>query len=385
MVGAGILLELLRDDTSLTRAQIVARSGLSRVTVTQRLNALVEAGYVVVQPSTARTGGRPAEVLALNPHRGRLLAADVGSSHARLGLADLTGKVVDHLDLDLNVDDGPDPVLSTLDEAFSQLLAQSNVEPATVLGVGVGMPGPVEYSTGRLVSPPTMNGWDGVDVRAHFARSFGAPVQVDKDANIIALGVQRVLDPPVEDVLVVKVGMGIGCGIISRGAILRGAHGAAGDLGHIPRPGGELCRCGQHGCAEATAGGWAIAARLRDSGHADVHSSADIVALASRRDAQALALLRAAGQRLGEVIAEAIGVVNPALVVVAGDLARAEEPLMAGVRERVYQRSHPLATRDLQIITSPLGAEAGLRGAAYLASDVALEPSRIDAALTSFA
>ncbi|WP_256840557.1 ROK family transcriptional regulator [Ornithinimicrobium faecis] len=377
------MLELLRDGSLLTRAQIVKRSGLSRVTVTNRLNALANAGYVISQPSTARTGGRPAEVLALNAHRGWLLGADVGSSHARLGLADLAGRLVDHTDLDLNVDDGPGTVLSLIDDAFSHLLSRRNLDTRAVLGVGIGMPGPVEYSTGRLVSPPTMNGWDGVDVHAHFTRSIGAPVQVDKDANIIALGVQRVLDPPVQDVLVVKVGMGIGCGIISRGSILRGAHGAAGDLGHIPRPGGDLCRCGQHGCAEATAGGWAIAARLREGGHHQVRTSADIVRLAALRDPQALPLLRAAGQRIGEVVAEAIGVVNPALVVVAGDLARAEEPLMAGVRERVYQRSHPLATRDLQIITSPLGADAGLHGATYLAADLALDPRRIDSAVST--
>lgn len=381
MVGAGALLGLLRDGPGLTRAQIVQRSGLARATVTHRLDALVSAGYVVPAATSTGSRGRPAEVLRLNAQRGFLLAADVGSSHTRLGLADLAGTVVDHLDLDLDVDDGPAAVLGAVDAGFGRLLSGHDVDRRAVLGIGIGMPGPVEYSTGRLVSPPTMKGWDGVAVRDHLARELDAPMQVDKDANIIALGVYRVLDPRVEDVLVVKVGMGIGAGIISRGTILRGAHGAAGDLGHIPREGGPLCRCGQHGCAESTAGGWAIAARLREAGHADVRRSADIVALATRREPLALDLLRAAGRRIGEVVAEAIGVLNPAVVVVAGNLAEPPEPLMAGVRERVYQRSHPLATRELQIISSPLGAEAGLRGAAYLASDVALDPARVDVAL----
>lgn len=379
MRGAGALLGLLADGSTLTRAQIVQESGLARATVTHRLDALVASGYVVPEAASTGSRGRPAEVLRLNPGRGFLLAADVGSSHTRLGLADLAGMMIDRFDLDLSVDQGPEVVLGAIDAGFGRLLADHCVDPQGVLGVGIGMPGPVEYSTGRLVRPPTMDGWDGVSVRDHVATGINAPVRVDKDANIIALGVHRVLEPPVDDLLVVKVGMGIGAGIISGGSVMRGARGAAGDLGHIPRAGGPLCRCGQYGCAEATAGGWAIATRLRAAGHDSVRTSADIVDLAARRDPLAIDLVRASGQRLGEVLAEAIGVLNPAIIVIGGNLAEAEEPLMAGVRERVYQRSHPLASRELQIVISPLGAEAGLRGAAYLAADLALAPERIDA------
>nr|WP_255669361.1 ROK family protein [Aeromicrobium duanguangcaii] len=306
------------------------------------------------------------------------MVADIGSSHARYGLADLAGRVLTALDDDIAIDDGPDAVLSRVLAAFDALTAD-DVPP--VLGVAIGVPGPVDHRTGRLVSPPTMIGWDGYDVAAPISEHITAPVVVDKDANLVALGVHRALRSEAvhgaDDLLVIKVGMGIGAGIISRGRVLHGARGGAGDLGHIPHDDGPKCRCGQLGCAEASAGAWAIAAHLRDLGH-NVRTSADVVALARSGDRDALSSLRDAGRRLGDVVVEAVGVLNPAMVVVGGDLAEAGDLLVDGVRERVFERSHPLATTDLSVIASPLGADAGLLGAAQMAADAALSPERVE-------
>lgn len=384
MAGAGELLALLRHGRSLTRAQIVAESGLARATVTHRLDQLMTAGLVVPAPSTRATGGRPATALTLNPDRGILLVADIGSSHARVGVADLGGHILTIGELDLDIDAGADLVLPAIDRAFDEALAALDPSDRAVLGVGIGVPGPVEHASGRLVSPPTMPGWDGVNIREHVRARTSAPVAVDKDANLMAVGVHRALGRVADDALVLKVGMGIGAGIISRGQILRGARGAAGDLGHIPRAGGATCRCGQQGCAEATAGGWAIAQRLRDAGYADIRASADIMRLAQAGDALTIDLLREAGQRIGEAVVEAVGVLNPAVVVVGGNVADAHETLIAGIRERIYRLSHPLATKELQVIVSPLGPDAGLIGAAQLAADAALAPARVDRDLLDF-
>lgn len=379
MSGPGDLLALLRHGRALTRAQIVEESHLARATVAHRLDQLTRAGFVTAASDALVTRGRPAERLRLDPSRGCLLAVDLGSSHVRVGLADLDGTVLSTHDEDIDVDAGPDVVLPRIEQLLQELLADDSPE---LLGIGVGVPGPVEQSTGRLVSPPTMDGWDGIDVAARLGEHLTAPVAVDKDANIIALGVHRELrgqgDDEADDMLVVKVGMGIGAGIISRGEILRGARGAAGDLGHIPRETGPICRCGQTGCAEASSGGWALVRRLRETGRSEVRSSADLVALAHAGDAEVLALLDAAGQRIGDAVVEAVGVLNPAVVVVGGNLAEAGDVLVGRIRERVTERSHPLAARDLRIIDSPLGADAGLRGAAELAADAALSPERID-------
>lgn len=378
MSGFGDILALLRRHGSLTRAQIVELSGLARATATHRLDALVRTG-LVRESDGVSTGGRPAGIFDLDVDRGRLLVADIGSSHARYGLADLAGQVLQVIDEDISIDDGPRRILTRVKAAFEQLVDDTT---PSIMGVAVGLPGPVDQRTGRLVSPPTMNGWDGIDVALPIRRRINAPVVVDKDANLVALGVHRALRadavPGADDLLVLKVGMGIGAGIISRGAVLHGARGGAGDLGHIPHDDGPLCRCGQQGCAEASAGGWAIASSLRDLGH-EVRTSADVVALAASGHHDAAELLRAAGRRIGDVVVEAVGVLNPAMVVVGGDLAEAGDLLVDGVRERVFERSHPLATTDLSVIASPLGADAGLLGAAQMAADAALAPDRVEA------
>ncbi|MFO6452830.1 MULTISPECIES: ROK family protein [unclassified Aeromicrobium] len=379
MSGHGGVLALFRDHGPLTRAQVVELSGLSRATATHRLEGLVRSGLIHAREDDRTTGGRPAGVFDLAESRGALLVADIGSSHARYGIADLTGRVLTALDEDIAIDDGPDVVLAGVARAFEQLAAEAT---SPVLGVAIGVPGPVDQRTGRLVSPPTMRGWDGADVAERLAPLVNAPIVVDKDANLVALGVHRALRadavPGADDLLVVKVGMGIGAGIISRGLVLHGARGGAGDLGHIPHDDGPRCRCGQRGCAEASAGAWAIAARLRELGH-PVRTSADVVALATNGDRDATSALRAAGRRIGDVVVEAVGVLNPAMVVVGGDLAESGDLLVDGVRERVFERSHPLATTDLTVIASPLGADAGLLGAAQMAADAALAPERVDA------
>ncbi|GAA3543457.1 sugar kinase [Aeromicrobium flavum] len=379
MSGHGEVLALFRRHGPLTRAQVVELSGLSRATATHRLDLLVRARLLRPRADDRSTGGRPAGVFDLAEDRGSLLVADIGSSHARYGLADLAGRVLTALDEDIAIDDGPEVVLAGVVAAFDRLVTAA---APPVLGVAIGLPGPVDQRTGRLVSPPTMNGWDGVDVADRLAEHVSAPVVVDKDANLVALGVHRALRadavPGADDLLVVKVGMGIGAGIISRGQVLHGTRGGAGDLGHIPHDDGPKCRCGQRGCAEASAGAWAIAAHLRELGH-PVRTSADVVALAAHGDRDARAAVRAAGRRIGDVVIEAVGVLNPALVVVGGDLAEAGDLLVDGVRERVFERSHPLATTDLSVIASPLGADAGLLGAAQMAADAALAPDRVEA------
>ena len=383
MSGHGDVLSLFRRHGRLTRAQVVELSGLSRVTATHRLDGLLRSGLVRPEADDRTTGGRPAAVFDLAEDRGRLLVADIGSSHARYGIADLSGRVLTALDEDISIDDGPDVVLAGVTSAFERLVSATT---APVLGVAIGVPGPVDQRSGRLVSPPTMRGWDGVDVADRIGRHVDAPVVVDKDANLVALGVHRAMRSDAvagaDDLLVVKVGMGIGAGIISRGQVLHGARGGAGDLGHIPHDDGPLCRCGQRGCAEASAGAWAIAARLRELGH-EVRTSTDVVTLARAGDPDARESLREAGRRIGDVVVEAVGVLNPAMVVVGGDLAEAGDLLVGGVRERVFERSHPLATTDLEVIASPLGADAGLLGAAQMAADAALSPARVDALVDS--
>lgn len=374
------LIDLIRSGAAVSQAQLVSRTGLARATVASRVERLLKSGLVVGSELLRDTGGRPATRLSINPTRGYLLGADIGGSHTRVGLLDLTGDLIETIDLVLDVNTGPATVLDAVEDACSALLAGAGVAASDVLGMAVGVPGPVNGRTGQVAGAPTMRGWEGFPIRDHVAEHLGAPTAVDKDANLLAVGEVLASGRAEQDVIVLKVGMGIGAGIISHGRLLHGDEGAAGDLGHLPRRGGPVCRCGQEGCAEATAGGWAIVRELSRHG-VEATTSQDVVRLASERDPLVLELLRQASYRLGEVLADAIGILNPALIIVAGNLAESGDVLLAGIRESVYENAHPLATRNLRIEAGRLSASAGLLGAGRIAADVAFTGERVSVIL----
>jgi predicted NBD/HSP70 family sugar kinase len=370
---AGELLALIRAGAS-TRADLARLSGLSRPTVAARVQALIEAGLVVTGEGRIRRG-RPPETLAFNAAGGYVLAADVGGTHTRVAITDLAANVLDETEADLDVSRGPEAVLGWVDEAFDGLLRRRGARVQDVRGIGVGVPGPVESPAGRLVHPPIMRGWHGVVVPEHFAR-YDAPVVVDRDANIIALGEHRRCWRGHPDVVVAKLGLGIGLGIIADGNLYRGALGAAGELGHQPRGGDQTCRCGKVGCLEAVAGGWAIIRELRATGR-DVHTSADIVTLIRKGDDQAWRLVVEAGRLIGEALADVVALLNPSVLVVGGNLAGAQESLLPVIREAVYRRSQPLTSRDLLIAPTQLCASAGTIGAATLVHEHLYAPGRV--------
>lgn len=379
--GPGDLLTVLRGTGACTRGDLVERTGLARATVSQRLDALVSHGYVVRVDGTS-TGGRPPEIFRFHSTGGVVLAADIGGSHTRVGVTDLAGELLAENETDLDITRGPEEVLGWVRDEFARLLDSSGRDKSQVRGIGMGLPGPVEFDTGTLVSPPIMTGWDGFVVPEFFADEYSGPVVVDKDANVIALGEHRNAWADHPHMLMLKVGMGIGCGIVANGELVRGAQGSAGDIGHIPRGEDRQCRCGYRGCTEATAGGWAIAKDLSDAGH-EVTTSEQIVALTRSGNAEAVALVRQAGRVLGEVVADLVGVLNPSVVVVGGNLSACREPLLAGIREVVYSRSQPLATRDLQITYSKLLHQAGLVGASLLVRDAIFAPDTVNEAVAT--
>ena len=242
--------------------------------------------------------------------------------------------------------------------------------------MGVSLPGPVEFATGTVVEPPIMAGWNGTRIPERLGR-FAGTVFVENDVNAMALGEQRGCFPEVADVLFLKVGTGIGSGIISNGAVVRGAQGAAGDIGHLwadaDRPTGRRlrCQCGKEGCVEAYASGWAIVRDLAEAGQ-PVTTVDQVMERVAFGDPLATGLVRDAGRVIGSALANAVSLLNPSVVVVGGQLAAAGEHLLSGIRERVYARSLPLATRDLQITRSRLDGDAGVTGLAYGLADAVL-------------
>jgi predicted NBD/HSP70 family sugar kinase len=363
---AGPLLRLLLDGQPRTRAELIDLTGLARSTVTGRIEALLASGLVVPSGEAASTGGRPPARFRFNPSARLVLAADVGATHLSVALTDLTGTMIGSETLPLNIAEGPETVLGAIVRTGRSLLTAARRSPVDLAGTGVGLPGPVEHRTGRPNHPPIMPGWDSYDVVARLSADLPGPVLVDNDVNIMALGEHSTAYPDVEHLLFVKVATGIGAGVISGGRLHRGAQGAAGDIGHVQTPGRtNLCRCGNTGCLEAVASGTAIAAALT-SGGIPASSSRAVVDLVRSGNPTATQLVRQAGREIGSVLATAVSLLNPSVIVVGGSLSLAGDSLLAGIRETIYARSLPLATTELRVVPSRTGTQGALHGAAAL-------------------
>jgi glucokinase len=350
--------------------------------VTQRLAVLVGAGLVRETTEAATTGGRPSAAFEFNGRDNLVLAVDLGANHATYAVTDLDGQVLAHATDPVRIADGPQVVMDLVQRRLAELLTGLGLADRPVTAVGIGLPGPVDTGSGRPTSPPIMPGWDGYDVRRVLGERFGALVFVDNDANVLALGERAVAYPDVDHLIYVKVATGIGSGIISGGRLLHGADGAAGDLGHAysTAAGDRMCRCGNQGCLESVAGGLAIAATLRAQG-VPAESPQDIVDLVRQGNLPTVQALRAAGRALGTVLATCTALLNPRVLVLGGEIVDVGEPLLAGVRESVYSRALPLASRDLRVTVARSGALGGVIGASRLAIDGVLSPAYLDPAL----
>jgi predicted NBD/HSP70 family sugar kinase len=379
---AGDLFQLLRDGRARTRAELAEITGLARSTVATRIEALMAAGLISPAGEAVSSGGRPPSRFAFLPTSRVVLAADVGATHVLIALTDLDGRVLSESKTAISIADGPVQVLDLLISHCRKLLSQAGRHERELAGIGIGLPGPVEHSTGRPANPPIMPGWDGFDVPGYVQQSLAAHVLVDNDVNIMALGERAAYWPLDNDLLFIKVATGIGAGVINGGVLQRGADGTAGDIGHVrvARGEGMLCRCGNYGCLEALASGPAIAAAL-SAGGVPAKTGEDVLALARRGNVAAIQAMRQAGRDVGDVLATCVNLLNPSVIVIGGGLSAAGEYLMAGVREVVYQRSLPLATARLRIVQSMAGDQAGVLGASRMVIDHVLAPSSVDALL----
>jgi predicted NBD/HSP70 family sugar kinase len=374
------LFQILRDGKPRTRTELAAITGLARSTIGLRIDALMRLGLVGAIGDAVSTGGRPSAQFALAASGRVVLGVDVGASHVRAAVSDLTGRILAEAGEPIAVAEGPERVLTWVADTAADLFARAGRSAADLLAVGIGVPGPVEHSTGRPTNPPIMPGWDRYDVPGRLRSTFDVPVLVDNDVNIMALGERELAWPEVNHLMFVKVATGIGSGVISGGLLQRGAQGTAGDIGHVyvARGADVPCHCGNRGCLEALASGRALARALRESGLA-AESSQDVVDLVKRGNLEAIQAVRQAGRDIGEVLTTCVSLINPSAIVIGGALAQAGEHLIAGVREVVYTRSMPLVTEHLQITQSRVGADAGVLGACMLAIHHALSPDRVEA------
>lgn len=384
------VLALMRSGTARTRSELVRHSGFGRTVIAERVEQLLGLCLVRSDGLEPSAGGRPPERLRFHAERGTVLVALLGATSLAVGLTDLSGRLFAEMEQPIDVADGPQQVLDRLYSALDRLIRAHHIAGKDIWGVGVGLPGPVEFATGRPSAPPIMPGWDGYPIRDALEHRYQAPAWVDNEVNTLALGELRVgLGKGCRDMVYIKIGTGIGAGLVSAGNLHRGAKGCAGDIGHtaVTDDASVACRCGKTGCLEALAGGAAVArdgellarngkslvlAKILSS--AGELSARDVATAASHGDAEAMRLLTLAGRRIGESLATLVSFFNPSILILGGGLTRAGDNLLAVIRETVYRRSLPLATRDLTIVLSTLGDRAGLIGASFMVTDELFAP-----------
>jgi len=377
----------------LSRTDIAGITGYSRSKITTVINKLTHLGILEEMGDGLSSGGRKPRVLNFNAGFGYIVGVDMGATSLDIALADFNGHIIERLNKPIDVRDGPTEILSLVRQLVLDILQRRSIPIHKIYAFGIGVPGPVEFSTGLLIAPPIMPGWEAFPTRAFFQETFtSAIVIVDNDVNVMALGELRWgAGIGEENFIFVKVGTGIGSGIVCRGQIYRGVSGCAGDIGHIcADPNGPVCHCGNIGCLEAMAGGPAIAARALQAVQSNkspilqrimehqngLLTSVDVGRAAREGDRTANEIIHESGRMIGEVLASLVNFYNPSLILIGGGVSNVGHQFLASIRRGILHRSLPLSTRHLRIDISPMGANAGVMGAIALAMEHVFVPEQ---------
>ncbi len=364
-----------------SRLALADRMACSKSKANSLVASLIDQGLLKETGLQGSTGGRRPETVHLSERLGVLIGADLGATSLEVAiLRPDMGLLARHAET-ADVRAGPGVVLARVRVLMRELLTRCGATDKQVIGIGLGVPGPVDFESGQLVNPPLMPDWDSFSIRDYLREDYAAPVFVDNDVNLMALGELWRLQRSLQNFLVVKVGTGIGCGIVCHGEIYRGANGSAGDVGHIcVDTEGQRCHCGNLGCVEAMAAGPAIsrmatlaanggqsavlAACLRTNG---AITPEDVAQAGRNGDAAANGIIQRSGSLIGQMLASVVNFFNPSHVFIGGGITRIGPLFLSSVRQSVYQRSLALSTRHLEIQYTPLAAQGGLVGAGVLA------------------
>ena len=380
------LIDLIRKFGGFSKSDLVSYTDHSRTKITSSVNSLINKKIIIENQGSEYSGGRRSKTFGLNSSLGCVAGVDIGATGIDLAVADLSQRILARASEDVPVREGPVKILGKVCELLENLLHETAYDPGKILGIGIGIPGPVDFINGTVVSPPIMPGWDRYPIIQTVQKHFpAANVVIDNDVNVMALGeINQGVGKGVNNLIFVKIGIGIGAGIICQTRIYRGANGCAGDIGHISIDNnGPLCHCGNNGCLEALAGGPAIAERsltAAKSGKSAILqkyfeknggklTAEDVGNAAREGDPASIEIVRESGQMVGDVLASLVNFYNPDMIVIGGGVSNLGNLLLSSIRQAVLSRSLPLATRNLDIVFSGIGEDAGVIGAAQLAMD----------------
>ncbi|MFW5695834.1 MAG: ROK family transcriptional regulator [Alkalispirochaeta sp.] len=412
--AGGAIFDIIRREGPISRAQLVRSTALSKSTISLHVDRLLKVGVIKEEARQTDSGPGRRSLLRFAADQGIVVGIELGVTSIDVAVCDLEATVRASHSEALDIAQGPVPVLTRAYEIIEQLLpevGQRSEESAAdramprLMGIGIGLPGPVNRTLGCVVSPPIMPGWDRYPVRDEVAAHFGVPCFVDNDVNVMALGEARAGSARgSESSLFVKIGTGIGAGLIIDGELYRGFKGSAGDIGHIGIDGERtLCACGNRGCLEVVAGGAAIGRRGRELAESGASlllaetsarlaeedppreiSAVEVGLAASQGDTAALELVIESGRHVGSVLSKLVNFFNPQMVILGGGTVNIGDAFVAAVREMVIRRSTQLATVDLVIRRSAFGEQSGMVGAAMMVVDELFSTQAVTAMVREF-
>ncbi|MGA9397848.1 MAG: ROK family protein [Anaerolineaceae bacterium] len=378
------IIRALRKQGRIYRTEVSNITGWSKAKTSLEIQSLIDKRLLIEVGEGASQGGRKPRLLQINSQLGYVVGVDIGATSLEMVLADVLGQVLQKRTETADVRDNVNEYFERCINLVNDMLETQEIMPDQILGIGIGVPGPVNFARGVLVAPPLMPAWENFPIRNYFKEQFpSAVIVVDNDVNIMALGEQCTGDGAgVDHFIYIKIGTGIGAGIISNGRIHRGSDGCAGDIGHIcVDKQGPICRCGNQGCLEAMAAGPAIAEKAMQAArngssplmlqmmdaNGGILRPEDVNTACREGDEAALEIIRSSGQMVGDVLASLVNFFNPSHIFIGGGITNFGNHLLVAIRRAVLRRSLPLATAHLSINFSRTSSNAGVIGAVALA------------------
>lgn len=379
-------LDLIRfSGGGMSRTELADRMGLTRAAVSLIVKELLDSNVVQETESRSAPSGRPPIVLEIKPERGLVGAIDMGATHMSIAVADFAARIHQESEFSFDIKDGPEDCLAKADQNLRAMLKGQGLSISDLYAIGVGVPGPVITEAGMVVAPPIMPGWDRFPIRATTEKIWNRPITLNNDAELGALGEWAYGAGRGErNIAYIKVGSGVGAGLILNQQIYGGTTGAAGEIGHLTiDENGPLCNCGNRGCLESFAGGHAIARQgrsLAKSGKrtllADIPlekiTAFEVAEAARRGDLHAQEILRRAGTYIGIAIAGLINLFNPSVVIIGGGVSQVGDILTAPIRQAVRERAMSASEQSVRITTGMLGRRSVLIGATVQAINIAI-------------
>lgn len=360
-----------------TQAELARQTGLSTATVSNIVKSMATTGVVSTVPTTS--SGRRALSVILNDNGQVVAGIDIGRRHLRVVLASPNYRILQEASVPLPLGHSAYDGLAAASDLLDTLLENGGISRSALLGAGIGIPGPIDRRSGTVVQGAILPEWVGINIHETFSERLGVPVFIDNDANLGALA-QVTWGPhsAVDNLMFIKVGSGIGSGLVLNGALFYGNVGVTGELGHTTiNEHGLICRCGNRGCLETVAS-TSTMIELLSRGSSEPVDTRRIIDRALTGDTATLRVIDDAGLAIGRALAHMANLINPETIVVGGPLTDLGEILLGPIRRGLARHAVPIIGETTTVCMSSLGDRAeALGGAAVVLAQSGLSPALV--------